>query len=215
MSIWSHHLKPPFSLRRIGIFFLLLQIFTLRVDQVLAGAFSSTRISFVASTPALVSVCDTDEGYWNLEQNLSGQTQLLAQSQISPTLQSDPTAATPTSYPAPPSPRANPTDDAGGDIEEPYPEPGSREQPLLPYPVPTARQSSGVIQTPSSQDPSAPPAIGSNTSGNRSQDSDGDFQTSPAVSATILWIGFLASSAIFLSAIFWSILTYSRQRNNE
>jgi hypothetical protein len=183
------------------------------VGFTLAKESTSPSIDLKASTLRPVVMRVPVNGFSISEEYLSGQIQLSAHSQISPTIESYPAVTTPSSYPVPPSPTAEPTANPTGDIEEPYPGPGSREQTRLPYPPPTAGQNAGVIQTPSSQDSSAPPAIESNSSTNLGQDNDGELQTSPALSATILWLGFLASSIIFLSAILWSILTYSRHRN--
>lgn len=215
MIIWSRFVENLQSFHRIGVILILLPLFTLMVGNVLAGESFLPRIVSNVPTHPMTSSTNPAKDYSSIRPLLSGQIQLSAQSQISPTIESYPAPLSPTSYPAPPTPAAEGTEDPLDDFEGPYPEPSSREQPQLTYPAPATVQNPDIIQTRPSQDPSAPPSIGSNTSSNLDQEDQVLTQTSPAVSATILWIGFLASLIIFLSAILWSILTYSRQRNSE
>lgn len=214
MIIWSCIVKNLPSFHRIGFILILLSFFTLIVGHVVAEESFPPRIGLKSSNLLLKTTTDLADDYSSPKSFTSGQYQLLAQSQISPTIESYPAPSSPTSYPAPPSATTD-SEDPLDDIEEPYPEPSSREQPLLTYPAPTAGQNPEIIQTRPSQDPSTPPSIESNSAGNLDQGNQELTQTSPAVSTTILWIGFLASMILFLSAILWSILNHTRQRNSE
>lgn len=213
--IWRLFVENLHTLRRFDFLIITLLLLTLMEGYLLAGKTFSPVIGQKSSTPPMTRAIDPVKAYSSPQLFLSGQFQLSAQSQISPTVESYPAPLSPTSYPAPPPATAEVTESSIDEIEELYPEPDSREQPLLTYPSPSTGQNPGINQTSPSQDPSAPPSIGSNSSRNQDQGNQDLAQTSPAVSVTILWIGFLASLIIFLSAILWSILTYSRQRNSE
>lgn len=212
MTIWSLIVKYPQSLRRFSLILLLFPIFNLMIGYVLAEEPSSTTTNLVISSSKLASASALVDEHSITQTFLTGRNPLLAQSQITPTI---------TSYPAPLSPTTVPTDIPPGGTEEPYPDvtPDSIEQPLIPYPDSSPGQSPGLktelAQTPSFQNPISTPAIGSITSGNAARNSNELAQTSSAVSTTILWIAFLASLLIFLSAILWSILYFSRHRGRE
>jgi hypothetical protein len=210
--IWSIVIGNRQTLRRFGLILLLLLSFTLTMGLILAEEPASATTNQVIFTPRPTIPAAPVSEYSILSSSSSDRIELLAQSQISPTI---------TSYPGPPSPTANPSDNPQEGIEEPYPDlaPDSIEQPLIPYPDSSPVQSPGLnpvlTQTPPFQDPISPPAIGSNTNGNAVTSSNDLAQTSSAVNATILWIAFFASLLLFVSAILWSILYFSRQRGRE
>lgn len=219
--VWSLIINNPQILYRFGFIFLFLPIFTFSVGHVRTVEPSLATTKHVISTPWPASSAAPDSRNSIPASSYSGRIELFAQSQITPTITSYPDPLSPTSYPRRPSPTANPTDNPREGKEEPYPDlaPDSIKQPLIPYPDSLTGQSPGLnpelTQTPPSQNPISPPAIGSNTNGNAVRSSDDLAQTSSAVSTTILWIAFLASLLIFVSAILWSILYFSRQRGRD